>query len=137
MGAKVAKTVLGFLEKCSIEILVYSLSSTHPYIFFNQDRESITFVGFTVSDQGDLINPSADATENEVLDPSIMTPKLYTGLKQNKVNFNDDSRRWTKPLMINNISKVMGVNYTHDPDESYVLTYDNVIKILAIQMRFR
>ncbi len=66
-----------------------------------------------------------------------MTPKLYTGLVQNRVNFKDDSRLWKKPVMISNISKVMGVNYAHDPDESYVLTYDNVIKILAIQMRFR
>ena len=33
---------------------------------------------------------------------------------------------------------VMGLEYLSDPDPSYVLTdVDNVIKILAIQMRFR
>ena len=40
-------------------------------------------------------------------------------------------------MMIIKISTVMGVEFPHDPDESYVLTVDNVIKILAIQMRFR
>lgn len=32
---------------------------------------------------------------------------------------------------------VMGINYGHDPDDSYELTGDNVKKILAIYMRFR
>ena len=39
--------------------------------------------------------------------------------------------------MIEKISTVMGVEFPYDPDESYVLTVDNIIKILAIQMRFR
>lgn len=67
-----------------------------------------------------------------------MPERLYTGLVCNKVNFKDDCKEWSKHYMINSISKVMGVkNLLDDPDESYVLTYDNVIKILAIQMRFR
>ena len=39
--------------------------------------------------------------------------------------------------MIEKIATVMGVEFPYDPDESYVLTVDNLIKILAIQMRFR
>lgn len=44
--------------------------------------------------------------------------------------------------MISKVSAVMGVRFRHvselsDPDESYVLTIDNVVKMLAIQMRFR
>ena len=66
-----------------------------------------------------------------------MNRKLYCGLKQNKVNFKDDYRQWKKSVMIEKISTVMGVDYLYDPDESYVLTVDNLIKILAIQMRFR
>ena len=107
--------------------------SPHPYIFFNQDRVSITFVGFTVTKQGDLINP----TTNAVLERAIMTSQLYAGLLHNRVNFQDDHRTWTKQAMIERISTVMGVEYVYDPDETYVLTVDNVIKILAIQMRFR
>ena len=100
-------------------------------MFFKQN--SITFVGFTVTEQGDLINPA----NQQVLERSIMTPQLYTGLQHNRVNFQDDYRVWNKATMIEKISTVMGVEFPHDPDESYVLTVDNVIKILAIQMRFR
>lgn len=107
--------------------------SPHPYIFFNQDRMSITFVGFTVTRQGNLTHP----TSREMIEEAIMTPQLYKGLKLNKVNFEDDHRNWTKATKIEKISTVMGVEFPHDPDESYVLTVDNVIKILAIQMRFR
>ncbi len=66
-----------------------------------------------------------------------MNTELYMGLVHNRVNFQDDYRCWTKPVMIEKISIVMGVDFPHDPDETYVLTVDNVIKILAIQMRFR
>ena len=49
----------------------------------------------------------------------------------------DDHRNWVKGLMIQKISTVMGIEWPYDPDETYVLTVDNLIKILAIQMRFR
>ena len=111
-----------------------NLYSPHPYIFFNQDGETITFVGFTVSKNGDLIDRN-----NQIIERAMMAPQLYIGLQHNEVNFTDDHRLWTKKTMINKISTVMGVrvDYHDDPDESYVLTVDNVIKILAIQMRFR
>ncbi len=66
-----------------------------------------------------------------------MTPQLYEGLKHNRVNFQDNYRNWGKAVMIEKISTVMGVDFPYDPDESYVLTVDNLIKVLAIQMRFR
>ena len=66
-----------------------------------------------------------------------MTKELYTGLKVNKVNFEEDYRTWQKETMVEKIAMVMGVKLSYDPDKSYVLTADNLIKILAIQMRFR
>ena len=43
--------------------------------------------------------------------------------------------------MIEKIIRVLGlvckVDEDSDPDPSYVLTSDNLVKILAIQMRFR
>ena len=39
--------------------------------------------------------------------------------------------------MIKKIAMVMGTEFVYDPDDTYVLTSDNLIKILAIQMRFR
>ena len=66
-----------------------------------------------------------------------MNKRLYNGLKHQGVNFSDDYRYWKKDAMIQKLSLVIGVDNPHDPDKSYVLTVDNVIKILAIQMRFR
>ena len=111
--------------------------SSHPYIFFNQDRTTVTFVGFMVTGGGDLIDP----IHKGVLERNIMTPKLYRGLKYQGVSFDQDYREWTKSVMIQKISTAMGIHVDegrpYDPDETYVLTADNLIKILAIQMRFR
>ncbi len=57
--------------------------SSYPYIFFNEDKVSITFVGFMVTQNGDLVDPALRA----VLEPAIMRPQLYTGLKHNRVDF--------------------------------------------------
>ena len=94
---------------------------------------SITFVGFTVNNRGDLIDP----VSQRVLEGAIMTPSLYKGLLHNRVNFADNHLAWTKDVMIVKVATVMGLEMVYDPDPSYVLTVDNVIKILAIQMRFR
>ena len=42
-----------------------------------------------------------------------------------------------KDVMVTKIGTVMGLEWIMDPDPSYVLTVDNLIKMLAIQMRFR
>ncbi len=94
---------------------------------------SITFVGFKVTQNGDLIDPRRGG----VLEASIMTQQLYTGLKQNQVNFEEDFLSWPKHVMIQKIATVIGIDFPYDPDPSYVLTVDNLIKILAIHMRFR
>ncbi len=56
---------------------------------------------------------------------------------QNQVNLSENYQNWNKDTMIHKIGVVMGLERVTDPDESYVLTVDNVIKILAIHMRFR
>ena len=38
---------------------------------------------------------------------------------------------------IEKLCGVMGVEWPYDPDNSYELTTDNLMKILAIHMRFR
>ena len=106
--------------------------SSHPYIFFNQDETSLTFVGFMVSPEGDLIDAHKD-----VLEQGIMTTQLKEGLKYQEVDFEDDYQSWSKEEMVKKIATVMGLTHVHDPDKSYVLTIDNLLKILAIHMRFR
>ena len=67
----------------------------------------------------------------------VMSPELYDGLLLNGVNLSEDYLRWNTEIMVKNIGTVMGLEIYKNPDFSYVLTTDNVIKILAIQMRFR
>lgn len=125
-------------------------------MFFNDDQSSITFVGFIINRKGDLINP----TTREVKERAIIKQGLYDNLKVNGVKFDDDYRRWDKSTMILKLAAVLGfaIKYkddgtvyrfvrgsdgelvskeVKDPDESYVLTTDNLVKMLAIQMRFR
>ena len=107
--------------------------SYHPYLFFNEDGCSITFVGFNVNENGDLMDP----VKNQTIQKAIMTPQLYAGLQGNHVDFSENYYDWEKQKMIEKISMVMGIQNPFDPDPSYVLTVDNVIKILAILMKFR
>ena len=126
MGAKVA-------------IVTHTYSHTiyfsyHPYLFFNKDGASITFVGFNVNPTtGDIQDP----IKKEVIEHRAMTPQLYTGLQCNRVNLSENYQSWGKDTMIQKIGMVMGLEWSYDPDSSYVLTVDNVIKIMAIHMRFR
>ena len=85
-----------------------------------------------VSPKGDLIDVRRD-----VLERAIMTTQLKEGLKHQGVDFEDNYQTWSKPKMVQRIATVMGLTHVHDPDKSYVLTVDNLLKILAIQMRFR
>lgn len=94
-------------------------------MFFNNDGKSLTVVGLVPS------NPVLSSPDER------MTQRLCTGLKAQGVNFNEDYRHWTKDIMIQKISAVIGIDCPDDPDPTYVLTVDNLIKILAIQMRFR
>ena len=57
--------------------------SPHPYIFFNHDRVSMTFLGFRLSQDGDLLNPET----TEVLVKKMMNPTLRGQLKHQGVDF--------------------------------------------------
>ena len=93
---------------------------------------SLTFVGFLVSQAGDLIDDN-----RTVIERGLMTPQLQAALNDQNVNFEDNYQTWSKQKMVQKIATVMGLTLVQDPDKSYVLTVDNLLKILAIQMRFR
>ena len=105
---------------------------SHPYLFFNHDR-SLTFIGFNVTREGNLI----DRSTNQVLETGIMTRRLHTGLRAQRVDFNKDFLSWTRAEKLSQLRKVIGQTLDFEPDKSYELTLDNVKKILAIEMRFR
>ena len=64
----------------TVMCLLFSLSfdRPHPYIFFNQDKSSATFIGFAFSDSGDLTDPR----NGEVIEENFASPDLVSLLKQ-------------------------------------------------------
>ncbi|XP_071387268.1 E3 ubiquitin-protein ligase rnf213-beta-like [Centroberyx affinis] len=118
-------------------------SESHPYIFFNADRCSMSFLGFHVkrSPRGNNLN-AVDPHSNKVLIVDVMTHKLFEGLERQRICLTEDFDQLRRSDKIKRISCVVGakkgmMNREFDPDPTYELTADNVMKMLAIHMRFR
>ena len=109
-------------------------NSSHPYIFFHPDGHTMTFLGFHVSDEGDLIDSDDPSI---VIEKQVMEPELFKILTANRVNLRENIHLLDKMEKIMKIAGVMDIEWVSDPDHEYVLTLDNMRKILAILMRFR
>lgn len=112
-------------------------SEPHPYLFFNEDHVSMTFIGFHFQPNGtggvDAINP----LNGNVIKKNVMTSQLYNGLLLQRVPFNVPFDQLPRHEKLEKLCMVLGIPWVIDPDETYELTTDNVLKILAIEMRFR
>uniref|UniRef100_A0A3B4X7H2 RING-type E3 ubiquitin transferase n=1 Tax=Seriola lalandi dorsalis TaxID=1841481 RepID=A0A3B4X7H2_SERLL len=112
-------------------------SEPHPYIFFNDDHTSMTFIGFhlklNAQNGVDAINPLTE----EVIKKNIMTQELYTALRLQRVPFNRDFDQLPRADKIEHLCSVLGIKWPTDPDETYELTTDNILKMMAIHMRFK
>ncbi|VDI01999.1 Hypothetical predicted protein, partial [Mytilus galloprovincialis] len=106
----------------------------HPYLFFNPDHHSMTFLGFYIDEAtGNLI----DQQTGEILEPNMMDQNLFKSLKRNNVNLIESFDDLPRQEKIIKLCQVMGLENAYDPDDTYELTTDNVKKMLAIHMRFR
>ena len=66
--------------------------SFHPYIFFNCDHVSMTFLGFKITLNGDLVDPKT----NTVMEHHLLTKELQKGLTDQKVNFDENYFAWDR-----------------------------------------
>ena len=80
----IIKFICMYIEHKISSIVLFS--SVHPYIFFNQDHTSMTFIGFCATNKGDLIDP----VTKEVFHRKILTTKLRNGLEAQKMTFSND-----------------------------------------------
>ena len=71
---------------------VFLFHSPHPYIFFNHDRVSMTFVGFRIDQNGNLIHPDS----LEIIQPNLMSRQLRTGLTLQRIDFETNCGTWSK-----------------------------------------
>ena len=82
-----------FMNQCCC----YLICSAHPYLFFNDDESSITFVGFKVSKAGDLLHPGTGA----ILRKAVVSQGLMEDLKRYGVDLNEDWMSWWDYLDFN------------------------------------
>lgn len=112
-------------------------SEPHPYIFFNEDGVSMTFIGFHLQANADGSIDAINPLNGLVIKRNVMSPQLYQGLNLQKVPFNVNFDALPRHEKIEKLCTVLGNIWPIDPDETYELTTDNILKILAIEMRFR
>ena len=130
----------------------------HPYLFFNKNRTSVTHVGLQFERKNSEIVLQDTYTQKEI--KADIAPELFEFLTKS-VKIPLQSTRWVNNVLNNTISFYLLIfcsncsaneldlierllefmNIKPDeiksPDETYVLTQDNLTKIMAIQTRFR
>lgn len=118
-------------------------NESHPYIFFNADRFSMSFLGFNVKmcERQNTVN-AVDPQSLRVLIPDVMSERLLQDLKRQRISLSENFDQLCRKDKIKRISLVVGAmkgmsDGNFDPDPTYELTADNVMKMLAIHMRFR
>ncbi|XP_052426303.1 E3 ubiquitin-protein ligase rnf213-beta [Carassius gibelio] len=113
----------------------------HPYIFFNEDHSTMSFLGFHVKKFGTILN-AVDPRSGKVLMGNVMTEELFSDIERQRINLSENFDDLSREDKIQKISFVVGAKKgwekgKFDPDPTYELTTDNIMKMLAIHMRFR
>ncbi|XP_077973940.1 E3 ubiquitin-protein ligase rnf213-alpha-like isoform X3 [Styela clava] len=109
----------------------------HPYVFFNDDGVSMSFINVNIDKYGNLLDKN-----QQLVQEGITTPDLVAGLGAQGIELGHNFHKLSRTEMIKKLCLIMGVNNpdsktVFDPDPSYELTTDNVLKMIAIYMRFR
>ena len=118
----------------------------HAYLRFGVGFGSIDFFGFHVNKEGDQTNPETNeiVTENFLLPkrPKTASKELSQRLHQYGQNLQvprpflqADYRNWDRQELLDKLYGFMdlpGEVMGHDVDKKYVLTSDNMKKMLAI-----
>ncbi|KAI4533817.1 hypothetical protein MG293_016836 [Ovis ammon polii] len=112
-------------------------SEPHPYVFFNSDHTSMTFIGFHFRSNQNGGVDAIDRLSGKVIKKDVMTEQLYQGLLLQRVPFNVDFDQLPRHEKLEKLCLALGIQWATDPDETYELTTDNMLKILATEMRFR
>ena len=111
-------------------------NSNHPYIFFNADCATLSFLGLEVNSNCELVDEG-----NNVLIRNIMTPQMRTLLlsqcqRDTIPIFNRNFDNLSDKLKLKSLCRILGQEEDLTPDPSYKITSDNIKKLLAIRTRF-
>ena len=115
-------------------------NSLHPYIIFNADKQTFTFMGIYLDRrQYKFIDPNT----NELLNMTEIQipPNMRIELLKQRIPIYDNFNEFPRTKKINVLRYVMGLDnvgmVNADPDSTYELTLDNCLKLMAIHMRLR
>ncbi|CAF0704523.1 unnamed protein product [Brachionus calyciflorus] len=113
---------------------------THPYILFNNDRETFTFMGIYLDRrQYKFINPNNGQIIQSV--QINLDANTRIALLQQRIPIYDNFNDYPRTKKVNALRIVMGLDFgdlqNYDPDPTYELTLDNCLKLMAIFMRLR
>ncbi|KAG8507497.1 LOW QUALITY PROTEIN: E3 ubiquitin-protein ligase RNF213 [Galemys pyrenaicus] len=112
-------------------------SEPHPYVFFNNDHTTMTFIGFHLQHNQEGGVDAVDPRNGQVIKRHVMTAGLWQALRWQRVPFNVNFDELPRHEKLERLCLALGVQWPFDPDDTYELTTDNMLKILAIEMRFR
>ncbi len=114
----------------------------HPYIIMNNDGQTITFIGFYLDRPSKLLYNPHTKQPLGTLDsnvPTINSDLFIEMLKQGLPIF-DNFNEQIREKKLTNLCNVMGMpspgRIGKDPDNTYELTLDNCLKMMAIFLRF-
>lgn len=71
---------------------IFLILSPHPYLFFNQDHITMTFFGFYINSNGDLVDPGT----KRILEKGLMSKPLRNGLQAQLVDFTTNTENLKK-----------------------------------------
>lgn len=97
-------------------------SEPHPYVFFNDDHTSMTFIGFHLQPNENGSVDAIDHSSRQVIKRDVMTMELYQGLVLQRVPFNIDFDQLPRHEKLERLCLTLGVQWPIDPDETYELT---------------
>ena len=113
-------------------------SHPHPYVFFNADKSTFTFLGVRVH------NTHLLDSNGNVLAPNVMAADLEQQIKRQAYDephiLGENFDQLPKDRKFTKLCRVLGVENEmrgRNVDSNYELTQDNVMKLLAIHMRLR
>ena len=110
----------------------------HPYVFFNSDNSTFTFLGIKIHD-GSLVD-----RKGNIIAENVMTKHLEDEIRQQDINRSnllwENFEELSKDKQLEKLYRVLGVEKMlngRDVDSTFEITQDNVMKLLAIYMRFK
>ena len=111
-------------------------NSNHPYIFFNADNATLSFLGLDVNTNCDLVDERDNVLIQGIMTPAMRALLALQSQKDQIPIFNRNFDILPDNLKLASLCRILGQNETLTPDPSYKITSDNVKKLLAIRTRF-